>query len=67
MGKLLNVFYINTEGKELSVQYYCKDKSQARRLFFSEIKDIKEIKKIVEAKEQSEYGKKICNYRSNGK
>ena len=51
MGKLLNVFYINTEGKELSVQYYCKDKSQARRLFFSEIKDIKEIKKIMEAKE----------------
>ena len=28
MGKLLNVFYINTEGKELSVQYYCKDKER---------------------------------------
>ena len=51
MKKLFNVFYINTQCKELSVQYYCKDKSQVRRLFFSEVKDLKEIRKIVEAKE----------------
>ncbi len=47
MEKLFDVFYINSEGKELSVRYCCIDKSQARRLFFSEIKKGEKIKRIV--------------------
>lgn len=51
MEKLFDVYYTNAECKELKVRYCCIDKSQARRLFFSEIQKGEEIKKIVEVKE----------------
>lgn len=50
--KLFDVFYTNSERKELSVRYCCVCKSQARRLFFSEIKKGEEIQRIVEVKER---------------
>ena len=50
MKKLFNVFYTDDEGKELSVKYCCVDKSQARRLFFSEFRKEEKIKKIIEVK-----------------
>ena len=50
MEKLFDVFYTTMEGKELSVRYCCTDKSQARRLFFSEIKKGEKIKRVVEVK-----------------
>lgn len=51
MKKLFDVFYTNSEGKELSVRYCCTDKSQARRLFFSELKNGEKLKRIAEAKQ----------------
>ena len=50
MEKLFDVYYINSEAKELKVRYCCIDKSQARRLFFSEIQKGEQIKRIVEVK-----------------
>jgi len=47
MEKLFDVFYIDIEGKELSVRYYCIDKSQARRLFFSEIKKGEKLSELL--------------------
>ena len=51
MEKLFDVYYTNSEGKELKIRYCCIDKSQARRLFFSEIQKGEQIKKIIEVKE----------------
>lgn len=52
MEKLFDVCYTNSEGKEMSVRYCCIDKSQARRLFFSEIKKDEKIKRIIDVKEE---------------
>lgn len=52
MEKLFDVCYTNSEGKEMSVRYCCIDKSQARRLFFSEIKKGEKIKRIIDVKEE---------------
>ena len=51
MEKLFDVFYTNAENKECCVRYCCVDKSQARRLFFSEIQKGEELKRIVEVKD----------------
>lgn len=51
MEKLFDVYYTNAEGKDLKIRYCCIDKSQVRRLFFSEIQKDEKIKKIVEVKE----------------
>lgn len=48
--KLFDVFYIKTDGEECRARYYCIDKSQARRLFFSEIDKREKFKKIIEIK-----------------
>lgn len=50
MDKLFDVFYTK-DGKELSVRYCCIDKSQAKRLFFSEVQKGEELQRIVEVKE----------------
>lgn len=50
MERLFDVFYINSEGEILKTRYCCTDKSQAKRLFFSERRKGEEIKKIVEVK-----------------
>lgn len=50
MNRLFDVFYTTSDGKERVVRYYCKDKSEARRLFFSEIKRDEELKRVVEVK-----------------
>lgn len=57
MEKLFDVYYTNSEGKELKVRYCCIDKSQARRLFFSEIQKGEELKRIVEVIKCSELQK----------
>jgi hypothetical protein len=51
MEKLFDVYYTKEDGKECKVRYCCIDKSQARRLFFSEIQKGEELKRIVEVKE----------------
>lgn len=49
MEKIFKVYYINNKGKELSAQYRCVDKSQARRLFLSKYNEIlKRVRKIKE-------------------
>lgn len=50
MKRLFDVYYTNNEGEELSVRYCCIDKSQARRLFFSEFRDGEKYQKTVEVK-----------------
>ena len=52
MEKLFDVYFTKYDGKEYKVRYCCIDKSQARRLFFSEIQKGEELKRIVEFKEQ---------------
>lgn len=50
MDRLFDVFYTTADGKEQVVRYCCKDKSEARRLFFSEIKRDEELKRVAEVK-----------------
>lgn len=49
--KLFDVYFTKEDGKECKVGYCCIDKSQARRLFFSEIGKGEELKRIVDVKE----------------
>lgn len=49
--KLWDVYFTKDDDKEYKVRYCCVDKSQARRLFFSEIKKGESLERIVEAKE----------------
>jgi len=51
MEKLFDVYFTKTDKKEYKVRYCCIDKSQVKRLFFSEIKNIEKLKRIVEVKE----------------
>ena len=51
MEKLFDVYFAEADGKECKARYCCIDKSQARRLFFSEIQKGEELKRIVEVKE----------------
>jgi len=51
MEKLFDVYFTKADRKEYKVRYCCIDKSQARRLFFSEIQKGEELKRIVEVKE----------------
>lgn len=52
MEKLFDVYFTEADGKEYKVRYCCIDKSQARRLFFSEIQKGEQLKRIVEVEEQ---------------
>lgn len=52
MKKIFDVYFTKADGKEYKVRYCCVDKSQARRLFFSEIEKGEELKRIVEVKEE---------------
>lgn len=51
MCKTFEIYYLDNKRKELSVRYRCADKSQARRLFFSEMNNGEDIKRIIEVKE----------------
>ena len=51
MEKLFDVYYTKDDVKEYKVRYCCIDKSQARRLFFSEIQKGEELKRIIEVEE----------------
>lgn len=51
MEKIFDVYFTKADGNECKVRYCCIDKSQARRLFFSEIEKGEELKRIVEVKE----------------
>lgn len=44
---LFDVYYSDTKGKHLKVRYCCIDKSQAKRLFYSECRQGEIIIKIV--------------------
>lgn len=51
--KLFIASYTTPTGKEKTIRYYCVDKSQVRRLFFSEYNNGELLKRIDEVKDES--------------